>query len=184
MRFVEFVRNRFDRIIVMVSSTVYESYYRDDRRLADYVEVRIEPLTHGQQETLIRRRLALSSGRVTISDGRVDQVEDRVNSVIMSQRLVPRYPFFVLIDPTDLGSVHAEFVHRDFVWSLLQGTYPCAPHQVGDFRSRDSDINPCLNFAETSRFPAIPCKEGIRRRRADRRLRRFRGRIQTKVPYL
>ena len=136
LRFVEFARKQFDRIVLMVSSTVYESYYRDDSRLADYVEVRIEPLTHGQQETLIRRRLALSSERVNIPDGRVDQVEDRVNSVIMSQRLVPRYPVLRPIDPTDVGSVHAEFVYHHLVWSLLQGTYPCASHQGGDFLPR------------------------------------------------
>ena len=111
----------------MVSSTVYQSYYRDDSRLAAYVEVRIEPLTHGQQETLIRRRLALLSESPTVSDGRVDQIEDRVNSVIMSQRLVPRYPFFVLSILQTFGSVHAEFVYRHFIWSLLQGTYSCAP---------------------------------------------------------
>ena len=151
VRFVEFVRNRFDRIVVMVSSTVYESYYRDDSRLADYVEVRIEPLTHGQQETLIRRHLALSSERVTIPDGRVDQVEDRVNSVIMSQRLVPRYPFFVL---SILQTLEA-FMPSSFTITSYGHCYKAlilARLIKAGIPSRDSDINPCLNFAETLAF--------------------------------
>ena len=151
VRLLEYAGNRFDRIVVMVSSTVYESYYRDDSRLADYVEVRIEPLTHGQQETLIRRRLALSSERVTIPDGRVDQVEDRVNSVIMSQRLVPRYPFFVL---SILQTLEA-FMPSSFAITSYGHCYKAlilARLIKAGIPARDSDINPCLNFAEHLAF--------------------------------
>ena len=157
VRFVEFVRNRFDRILVMVSSTVYESYYRDDSRLADYVEARIEPLTHGQQEALIRRRLALSSERVTIPDGRVDQVEDRVNSVIMSQRLVPRYPFFVL---SILQTLEA-FMPSSFTITSYGHCYKAlilARLIKAGISARDSDINPCLNFAEHLAFQQYRAK--------------------------
>lgn len=151
VRFVEFVRDRFDRIIVMVPSTVYESYYRDDSRLADYMEVRIEPLTHGQQETLIRHHLALSSDRNTIPDGFVDQVEDRVNSVIMSQRLVPRYPFFVL---SILQTLEA-FMPSSFTITSYGHCYKAlilARLIKAGISARDSDINPCLNFAEHLAF--------------------------------
>ena len=158
VKFLDFVRNRFDRIVVMVSSTVYESYYRDDSRLADYVEVRIEPLTHGQQETLIRRRLALSSERITIPDGRVDQVEDRVNSVIMSQRLVPRYPFFVL---SILQTLEA-FMPSSFTVTSYGHCYKAlilARLIKAGISARDSDINPCLNFAEHLAFRQYRAKK-------------------------
>lgn len=157
VRFVEFVRSRFDRILIMVSSAVYESYYRDDSRIADYVEVRIEPLTHGQQEALIRRRLALSSERLTIPDGRVDQVEDRVNSVIMSQRLVPRYPFFVL---SILQSLEA-FMPSSFAVTSYGHCYKAlilARLIKAGISARDSDINPCLNFAEHLAFQQYHAK--------------------------
>ena len=157
VRFVKFVRSRFDRILIMVSSAVYESYYRDDSRLADYVEVRIEPLTHGQQEALIRRRLALSSENLTIPDGRVDQVEDRVNSVIMSQRLVPRYPFFVL---SILQTMEA-FMPSSFTVTSYGHCYKAlilARLIKAGISARDSDINPCLNFAEHLAFQQYHAK--------------------------
>ena len=158
VRFVEFVRNRFDRILAMVPSTIYESYYRDDSRLADYVEVRIEPLTHGQQETLIRRHLALSSEKHTIPDGLVDQVEDRVNSVIMSQRLVPRYPFFVL---SILQTLEA-FMPSSFTITSYGHCYKAlilARLIKAGISARDSDINPCLNFAEHLAFQQYCAKK-------------------------
>ena len=31
-----------------------------------------------------------------VTDGRIDQIENHVNSIITSKRIVPRYPFFVL----------------------------------------------------------------------------------------
>ena len=157
VRFLEFVRNRFDRILVMVSSTVYQSYYRDDSRFADYVEVGIEPLNHGQQEALIRRRLALSSEMLTIPDGRVDQVEDRVNSVIMSQRLMPRYPFFVL---SILQSLEA-FMPSSFTITSYGHCYRAlilARLIKTGIPARDSDINPCLNFAEHLAFQQYSAK--------------------------
>ena len=158
VRFVKFARNRFDRILVMVSSTVYESYYRDDSRLADYVEVRIEPLTHGQQETLIRRHLARSSEGLSIPDGRVDQVEDRVNSVIMSQRLVPRYPFFVL---SILQTLEA-FMPSSFTITSYGHCYKAlilARLIKAGISGQDSDINPCLNFAEHLAFQQYCAKK-------------------------
>ena len=54
LKFVEFVRTRFSTIIVTLATDVFYSYYCDDERLADFGEVRIQPLTHGKQEALIR----------------------------------------------------------------------------------------------------------------------------------
>ena len=36
------------------------------------------------------------SGPKEISDGKIDQVEDQLNTVILHNRIVPRYPFYVL----------------------------------------------------------------------------------------
>lgn len=151
VKFAEFASTRFDRILVMVSSTVYESYYRDDTRLATYVVVALEPLTHSQQEQLIRRHLALSSDRVAIPDGLVDQIEDRVNSVIISQRLVPRYPFFVLsILQTLEGFMPSSFTITSY--GHCYRALILARLIKAGISSRDRDINPCMNFAEHLAF--------------------------------
>ena len=94
--FVVFAKDIFDRIVVTLSSDVSNSFFRDEKRLADFVEMKIEPLNHRQQEELIRKRLKLSDRNEAITDGYVDQVENRVNSTIISDKIVPRYPFFVL----------------------------------------------------------------------------------------
>ena len=151
VKFAEFAHDRFDRILAMVPSTVYESYYRDDSRFADYTEICIEPLTHGQQEVLIRQHLALSLETSTIPDGRVDQIEDRVNSVITSQRIVPRYPFFVL---SILQTLEA-FMPSSFPITSYGHCYKAlivARLIKAGISPQDSDINPCLNFAENLAF--------------------------------
>ncbi len=161
VRFAEFVRSRFDRIFILVSSAMHQSFYRDDRRFADYAEVCIEPLTHGQQETLIRRRLALASEGVAIPDGRVDQVEDRVNSVIMSQRLVPRYPFFVLSILQTLEAFMPSALTITSYGHCYKALILARLIKAG-ISARDSDINPCFNFAEHLAFEHYRAKNESR----------------------
>lgn len=47
----------------------------------------------------MRKWLSLNSnhsGPRRVSDGKVDQIEDQLNTVILHNRVVPRYPFYVL----------------------------------------------------------------------------------------
>ena len=96
VQFMEYAKKRFSRVIVTVSSHIYQSYFFDDSRFAEFYAVEIRPLNHYQQEQLIRKVLPLSQGTSVFPDGLVDRVEDKINSVIISNRIVPRYPFYVL----------------------------------------------------------------------------------------
>ena len=62
----------------------------------DFASVSLSPLTHAQQEDLIRARMAFLTDGEIVTDGKIDQIEKHVNSIITSRRIVPRYPFFVL----------------------------------------------------------------------------------------
>ena len=93
--FIESVTPLFERIIVTTSSDTYFSYFRDEMRLAGFEVLKIEPLNHEQQEQLIRNRLKLSR-QEKLTDGFVDRVERDVNSIVISNKIVPRYPFYVL----------------------------------------------------------------------------------------
>ena len=93
---VALARNIFDRIVITLPSDMFYAYFMDDDRLADFEELKIEPLTRALQERLIRKRLALSEVGQVVSDGLVDQIEADVNSIIVSNKVVPRYPFYVL----------------------------------------------------------------------------------------
>ena len=95
-RLLDRVRGHFANIVVLMSSDVFISYFKDERRMAEFEQLKIEPLNHAQQEILIRKRLDRSDGSEPVTDAFVDQIENDVNSVIITHRIVPRYPFYVL----------------------------------------------------------------------------------------
>ncbi|MCY3637444.1 MAG: toll/interleukin-1 receptor domain-containing protein [bacterium] len=146
-KFLSDCRNIFFRIVIFVSSDLFHSFLVDDTRLADFESITIEPLTHTKQEELIRKRLATLDRAEAQSDGFIDQVEDRVNSIIISNRIVPRYPFFVLsilhtydsYMPNSLSvSSYGHCYHIFIVAALLRADIP----------ESDDAINSCFNFAE------------------------------------
>ena len=149
IRFLAFVKDIFERVIVTATSDVYRSFFRDDVRIADFKVLSIDALTHGQQETLIRKRLAMI-GHASVTDGFVDQVEGRVNAVI-DNNIVPRYPFYVLsvlqtyegFMPSNLSIT--SYGHCYYVWILARLI-------KAGIAKRDEDINVCLNFAEQLAF--------------------------------
>ncbi len=94
--FIEIARDVFDRIIVFVASDDYLSYFKDESRIADFSELQIEAFDYAQQERLIVKRLDRSDENNTVTDEYVDRVEDDINAVIISKRIVPRYPFYIL----------------------------------------------------------------------------------------
>ena len=141
----------FDRIIITLSSTVFYAFFRDESRLADFDELEIADLTQTQQETLIRKRLSLTSGNPSLTDAYVDRVEDRVNSIIIDNKVVPRYPFFVLCIlqtyeaymPAGLAiTSYGHCYYALIVASLVRA----------GISRQDSDINACFNFAEHLAF--------------------------------
>ena len=157
--FIRFSKNYFDRIIVTLSSDIFISYFRDDERLADFYEMRIEPLTHVQQEKLIRRRLALSSSGEPVLDGAVDKIEDGVNSIIISNKIVPRYPFYVL----SILQTYEGFLPDNITISSFGHCYHAlivAKLVKARVSQKDSDINACFNFAEKLSYSIYQSKMG------------------------
>ena len=144
--FVVSCSESFSNIYLFVSSDVYHSFLRDDRRIADFSEVRLDPLTQVQQEQLIRKRLT-KLDNTTLSDGFIDQAEDRVNSIIISNRIVPRYPFFVLsilqtydaLTPRHLPITSYGHCYYIFIIASLR--------RAG-ISEADDAVNSCFNFAE------------------------------------
>ena len=94
--FVEECASDFSKVFLFASSDVFHAFLMDEQKLAGFKKVTIAPLTHVQQEELIRKRLATLERHEAITDEFVDEVEDRVDSIIISNKVVPRYPFFVL----------------------------------------------------------------------------------------
>ena len=100
-----------------------------------------------QQEQLIRKRVVLKTGDDRVADGYVDQIEQRVNHIIVSNKIVPRYPFFVLSILESFGVVYAGERADHFVWALLLRADRFLGLVHAGINSDDA-INSCFNFLE------------------------------------
>ena len=82
-----------------MSEDDYLAYFNDDERLANFDLLTLRSLGHTKQEELIKKWVNLNNsadGEQEITHGKIDQIEDSLNSIILQNRIVPRYPFYVL----------------------------------------------------------------------------------------
>ena len=99
LEFLGFVKEHFDRVFIATSEDDYLSYFRSEEKLANYEILSVKYFTHSQQEDLIKRWKSLHTPGVKpeqISHGEIDRIEDNLNSIIHNNRIVPRYPFYIL----------------------------------------------------------------------------------------
>ena len=148
---IDFAKEIFENIIITVDTDSFYAFFMDEIRLADFRQLGIEPLTRQQQEQLIRRRLVLTDTTLPLSDGLVDRAEDHVNSIIISDKILPRYPFYVLsilqtyegYMPTNLSiTSYGHCYYVLIVARLIQAGISKA----------DNAINSCFNFVEHLAF--------------------------------
>ena len=151
LELIEDAKGIFSRVILTMSTDMYYSYFRDEQNVTDFQVIEIQPLTYQQQEQLIRQRLQLIKGWEVVTDGFVDQVESQVNSVIISNRIVPRYPFYVLsilqtyeaYMPSNVSvSSYGHCYYALIVASLIR---------AGISKS-DDEVNACFNLLERLAF--------------------------------
>ena len=148
---IAMAREDFKCIFLFTQSDMFYSYFRDEARLQEFAQLRIEPLTFNQQEQLIRKHLEVSESYERVTDGLVDDFENRVNSIVIANSVVPRYPFYVLsilqtyesYMPRDLSiSSHAHCYHALIVGRLIKS----------GISDGDVSLNACFNFLEHLAF--------------------------------
>lgn len=146
-KYIQTCTEIFTNVHLFVSSDIYLSYYIDDTQLAQFKAICLDPLTHTQQEQLIRKRLTCLDKRPKLTDGYVDQVEEHVNTVIISDKIVPRYPFFVLsilqtYDSSVARSLSiTSYGHCYFIFILTSLARAGVPET-------DEGLNPAINFLQ------------------------------------
>lgn len=156
--FVVDCKEDFAHMYLFVPSDIFYSFLMDEGQLAEFHPIGIDPLTLRQQEKLIRNGLKIIEPRDPITDGLVDQVEDRVNSIIISNKIVPRYPFFVLsilqtydaLMPQSLSIT--SYGHCYYVLIL-------ASLRRAGISTSDESVNSCFNFAEQLAMATFRCAE-------------------------
>ena len=146
-RLLDRVRDHFEKIIVIMSSDVFISYFKDEQRMNDFEQLKIEPMTHAQQEILIRKRLERSDISEPVTDAFVDRIENDVNSVIISNRIVPRYPFYVL----SILQAYEHYMPINMVFTSSGHCYHAliVAHLIRTGLSRSGgDLDSAFNFLE------------------------------------
>lgn len=99
LNFVAFAKEYFQSIVITLAEDDYLAFFKDEKELAPFDILTIRGMKHAQQESLIKKWKSISSdgeGATRIPDGVVDHLEDRLNSIVLDKKVVPRYPFYVL----------------------------------------------------------------------------------------
>ena len=149
--YVILAMEHFKQVIVTLSTDTFLAYYKDDDRLAMFREIRIMSLTHNKQEKLIRNRAALLNRDNALLDGEIDQMENQVNIIIINNKILPRYPFYVL----SILETYEDFMPRNMPISSYGHCYYIliVSYLVKSGIPRsDDEINACLNFLEHLAF--------------------------------
>ena len=96
VQFIDFAVGFFDRIVVVISEDEYIAYFKEEEEFANFDLFGLKSLSHVAQEELIRNWVSLDDVDQISSDGSIDQIEDKLNSIILHNGIVPRYPFYIL----------------------------------------------------------------------------------------
>ena len=94
--FIEYIEEFFTNILLFVNKDIYKSYFIDDDRFVEFLEVSIKPFCHSKQEELIKKWLQAKSTSDNIEHALIDSLESNINSIIIDNKILPRYPFFIL----------------------------------------------------------------------------------------
>ncbi len=157
MRIVLSALEHFDQVIVLLDSDTYQSYYRKEKRFAKFSTMEIRQLTHVKQEELIRKRVDKSDNESI--DAMVDQIEKKVNMVIMEQRIVPRYPFFIL---TVMQTIEGLMPSTTKISSYATCYYVAilARLSKSGIDTEEGSINTCMNYVKHLAFARYRSESG------------------------
>ena len=148
--FILHCKERFEIVIISCQTDLFNAFFSDDERFKGFLTAGIQPLSHSQQESLIRQRLAIAKAGTPVTDGHVDQVERQVNSVIVSKKILPRYPFFVL----SIVQTHEAFMPEVSITSYGHCYYVLIISNLikSGIPRTDDGINISFRFAEHLAF--------------------------------
>jgi len=148
IKHIFYAKASYDKVVVAVTADIHRAFYLD--RMPSFKTFEICNLTHSRQEQLIRKWRSLST-EAGVDDSMIDQIEDNVNFVILNNRIVPRYPFYVL----SILQAYEGFLPTNFSMSAYGHCYyvlimGCLVKS--GISKESSQIDPCLNFATRYAF--------------------------------
>ena len=147
IKFVEYAMEHYEKVFIAASSDNYLAYFKDERRLAGFKQIRISSLNRTQQEKLIRKWKLLDddvkADKEQITDVAIDRIERNINSIIINNKIVPRYPFFVL----SIMQTSEAYMPQNFeITAYGHCYYALVVAQLHKLNVAADDIDSCLNF--------------------------------------
>ena len=149
--FILLAEEYFHKILVCTSNDEFDSYYIDEQRLVGFELLSLKPFTHIKQEQLIRNWLLLKVSDNKVSDAEIDKIENNINSIIINNRILPRYPFFIL----SILQTHEAFMPKDIEITAYGHCYYALiiAHLIkSGIEPKDESISACLNYASHLAF--------------------------------
>lgn len=148
---IEYLSKNFVMTVAVVDDEEYMLYFKDESNFAEYEIVSLSQMNLVQQEKLVRKWLqtSLQISEDEIDDLEVDKLEARVNNVVTTQRIVPRYPFYVLSILLSL----ATFMPSDVRITAYGHCYlALVTAQIVKKNIKPEDVDTCFNYLRNLSF--------------------------------
>ena len=154
IQFLDFAKEYFERILVVLPTDDYLAYFKSEESFAEFDLLAFNPLGQEKQEQLIRNWLNLNNNHgssAQITDGSVDQIEDILNTIVIHNNIVPRYPFYVLSILQALEAFMPQGLQITAYGHCYQALITA---QIIRMRISPGDIDSALNFLRHFAFRA------------------------------
>ena len=142
---IEYCQDKFDRIIITVSTDTHQAYFRTEPQLANFTQIDIRQLSWVSLEEMVRKWLTLSNGSIAVSDELVDRTEQDITSILMGKSIFPRYPYYIL----SILQAREAFLPRDLqitAYGHCHYIIILAHLMKSGVKKEDPDLNACLSF--------------------------------------
>lgn len=149
---LEYLNDNFAMTIIAMDDEEYLLYFMDEPVYSGFSVVTIKEFDLAQQEELIRKWFVASNSveLEEISDLDIDKLEARVNNVITTQRIVPRYPFYILsilqslepFMPSGLQITSYGYCYHALITAQL----------IERKNIQQNDVDTCFNYLKTLAF--------------------------------
>jgi hypothetical protein len=144
--FIDFIRSTFRTVLLALSEEEYLVYFKEETDFADYSVISINQFSLSKQEDLIRKWMTLGEPAQNILNGtelELDKMISKVDNVITLNRIVPRYPFYIL---TILQSLEG-FMPQDLSITAYGHCYQALiTAQIIKKGVKTEQIDSCINY--------------------------------------
>ena len=159
LAYIDFLDELFDNIFISIDSDSFDSYYKDEPAFSNYKNISIKPFDLVKQEKLIRKWLLIKRKGDIVHDGTIDKIENNINEIIIDNKILPRYPFFIL----SILQTHEAFMPKDVRITAYGHCYYAlilANLIKSGIESSDDAISSSMNFCSHLAFEIFTNESG------------------------